>query len=178
MASRFKHVLVAYQDDARTCEAVADALCGTVGSGASSVSPIKGPWREGDGIDWDGHQRLGRWAEGRGRDWEQPSGLIDSLLDVAIAEDAIPGARVVVAHHGHIVLDKSVGTLDGTAPVVPGSIYDLASITKVVATANALMRLCLRVSRSRLAHVSSDAQPRHPGNGHARCVNLPPTRPD
>ena len=142
MASRFKHVLVAYQDDARTCEAVADALCGTVGvQGRLPVSPIKGPWREGDGIDWDGHQRLGRWVEGRGRDWEQPSGLIDSLLDVAIAEEAIPGARVVVAHHGHIVLDKSVGTLDGTAPVVPGSIYDLASITKVVATANALMRL-------------------------------------
>ena len=42
------------------------------------------------------------------------------------------------------MVDKAVGTLDGTAPVSPKSVYDLASITKVVATANALMTLSVQ----------------------------------
>lgn len=66
---------------------------------------------------------------------------VDSLLEVALSEEALPGARVVLAHRGQIVMDKSVGTLDGTSPVTPNTIYDLASITKVAVTANALMRM-------------------------------------
>ena len=64
---------------------------------------------------------------------------VDSLLEVALSEEALPGARVV--HRGQIVMDKSVGTLDGTSPVTPNTIYDLASVTKVAVTANALMRM-------------------------------------
>ena len=93
-------------------------------------------------MDWDGNQRLGRLVEGRRKDWNEPSLLVDSILEVALDEEAIPGARVLVAHQGNVVIDKTVGTLDGKAPVLPESLYDLASITKVAATANALMTLC------------------------------------
>lgn len=93
-------------------------------------------------MDWDGNHRLGLLVEGRRKDWQQPSLLVDSILEIALEEGAIPGARVLVAHQGNVVIDKTVGTLDGKAAVVPESVYDLASITKVVATANALMTLC------------------------------------
>ena len=53
----------------------------------------------------------------------------------------MPGARVVVAHAGQIVVDHTVGTLDGTHPTTPDAVYDLASITKVAATGNALMHM-------------------------------------
>ena len=143
LAANASTVLVAYQDDFRTCEAVADALCGIEAvQGKLPVSPAKGPWRAGDGMSWKGNQRLGRLVEERLKDWNQPSLLVDSILEIALEEGAIPGARVLVAHQGNVVLDKSVGTLDGTAPVASESVYDLASITKVVATANALMTLC------------------------------------
>ena len=142
MASRSSTVLVAYQDDFRTCEAVADALTGIEAiQGRLPVSPTAGPWIAGDGLNWAGNQRLGRLVEGRLSDWQRPSVRVDSILEIALDEGAMPGARVVVAHQGHVVLDKAVGTLDGTAPVSVESVYDLASITKVVATANALMRL-------------------------------------
>ena len=156
LSPRVSSVLVAYQDDSRTCEAVADALAGVASvQGKLPVSPTNAPWREGDGLNWRGNQRLGKWVDGRDSTWSKPSFLVDSLLHVAMEEEAMPGARVVVAHRGHIVLDKSVGTLDGEIPVSGTSLYDLASITKVAATANALMRL---VTENRLdvdAHLSS-----------------------
>ena len=142
LSSRAGGLLVAYQDDPRTCEAVADALVGVAPvQGALPVSPTQGPWKVGDGLAWSGHQRLGRWTEERTGFWAAPSALVDSLLNVALEEGALPGARVVVAHQGNIVMDKSFGTLDGVAPVTPESVYDVASITKVAVTANILMGL-------------------------------------
>ncbi|MAB73846.1 MAG: hypothetical protein CMC99_02730 [Flavobacteriales bacterium] len=142
LAPHVQSIMVAYQDDARTCEAVADALVGvTPVQGKLPVSPMDAPWREGDGLAWEGHQRLGKWVDARSAAWSEVSMRVDSLLEVALIEEALPGARVVVAHRGHIVMDKSVGTLDGTSPVTPNTIYDLASITKVAVTANALMRM-------------------------------------
>jgi hypothetical protein len=85
--------------------------------------------------------RLGRPLPERLGFWGPPREDVDSILDLAIKEEAMPGGRVVVAHRGQIVLDRSVGTLDGNAPVTSESLYDLASITKVAATANALMHL-------------------------------------
>ena len=66
---------------------------------------------------------------------------MDSLLQHALDKRAMPGARVVVAHAGQIVVDHTVGTLDGTHPTTPDAVYDLASITKVAATGNALMHM-------------------------------------
>jgi beta-N-acetylhexosaminidase len=142
LRQRASTILVAYQDDARTCEAVADALTGVAPArGVLPVSPVDAVWAVGEGLNWEGHQRLGRPVEGRLGFWQTPSDQVDSLLNVALEEEALPGARVVVAHHGQIVLDKSFGTLDGTRPVTPECVYDLASITKVAVTGNALMHL-------------------------------------
>ena len=142
LAPHVQSILVAYQDDAKSCEAVADALCGVRAvQGKLPVTPQNGAWKESDGLEWSGHHRLGKLEDGRLGFWSHPSAQVDSILDVALTQEAIPGARVVIAHQGSIVMDKSVGTLDGEAPVTPESIYDLASITKVAATANVLMRL-------------------------------------
>ena len=142
LRERTSTLIVAYQDDSRTCEAVADALTGVApASGALPVSPVDAVWSVGDGLIWEGHHRLGRPVSERLGFWQSPSHRVDSLLKVALEEDAMPGARVVVAHRGQIVLDKSFGTLDGARPVTPESVYDLASITKVAVTGNALMHL-------------------------------------
>ena len=53
----------------------------------------------------------------------------------------MPGCRIVVAHKGEVVHDKSYGTLDGVKPVSDETIYDLASITKIAATSICLMKL-------------------------------------
>jgi CubicO group peptidase (beta-lactamase class C family) len=69
---------------------------------------------------------------------------LDSIIRVAIAEGAAPGASVAVGRHGRLVYLKGYGTLDYPAgsPIVEGStIYDLASLTKVIATTTSAMIL-------------------------------------
>jgi CubicO group peptidase (beta-lactamase class C family) len=69
---------------------------------------------------------------------------LDSIIRVGIAEGAAPGASVAVGRYGRLVHLKGYGTLDYSAgsPVVDAStIYDLASLTKVVATTTSAMIL-------------------------------------
>ena len=62
LADKCEHDLVAYQDDFRTCEAVADALCGI--EAVQDDSPRKGPWRAGDGLGWRGTNGSVAWLKG------------------------------------------------------------------------------------------------------------------
>ena len=68
---------------------------------------------------------------------------IDSLITLAINERAIPGCQLLVAKDGYIILDKSYGflTYDSLNPVHSNTLYDLASLTKPLATTQALMFL-------------------------------------
>jgi CubicO group peptidase (beta-lactamase class C family) len=66
------------------------------------------------------------------------------LLGCAIDQFAFPGAAVAIAHRGKLVAVKGMGrfTYDlESPPVKPDTIYDLASITKVIATTPACMLL-------------------------------------
>ena len=69
---------------------------------------------------------------------------LDSLMRVALAEHVAPGASLAVGRHGRIVYMESFGRLD-TASASPAvdenSIYDMASLTKVIATTTAAMIL-------------------------------------
>jgi beta-N-acetylhexosaminidase len=68
---------------------------------------------------------------------------IDVLINNAIAKNAIPGCRILAAKDGKIFYDKSFGyhTYKKTTSVSSSSIYDLASVTKVLSTTLAVMKL-------------------------------------
>ena len=59
------------------------------------------------------------------------------------SDSAFPGGVVLAAKDGQIFLHKAFGyhTYDNQKPVTRGSIFDLASITKVIATTSAVMKL-------------------------------------
>jgi len=66
------------------------------------------------------------------------------VLQAGLEQRAFPGASVAVTHHGKLVALKGLGhfTYEAVSPeVTPETIYDLASITKVVATTAACMLL-------------------------------------
>ena len=65
------------------------------------------------------------------------------MLLEAVADSAFPGGVILAAKNGDIFLHKAFGyhTYSKKKPVMRGNIYDLASITKVVATTSALMKL-------------------------------------
>ena len=69
--------------------------------------------------------------------------LIDDIVKEALIEEAIPGCQVLVAKDGTIVFNKAYGyqTYDSTYKINAGTKYDLASITKVLATTQGIMYL-------------------------------------
>lgn len=68
---------------------------------------------------------------------------VDSIIKEAIAAHATPGCQVLVSHQGRLVLHKAYGThtyID-TANVKLNDIYDIASVTKIMSTTLAIMKL-------------------------------------
>jgi CubicO group peptidase (beta-lactamase class C family) len=69
---------------------------------------------------------------------------LDSILAVALAEHAAPGASLAVGRYGRLAYLESYGRLDtasASARVDSGTMYDMASLTKVIATTTAAMIL-------------------------------------
>ncbi len=66
------------------------------------------------------------------------------VLRSGVAQRAFPGAAVAVTHQGKLIAHKGLGrfTYDATSPAITAeTIYDLASVTKVIATTTACMIL-------------------------------------
>lgn len=69
--------------------------------------------------------------------------MIDSVVQNAIENKAMPGCQVLVARNGKVVYHKAFGThlYDLCDTVKITDLYDIASITKITATALGAMRL-------------------------------------
>jgi SSS family transporter len=69
---------------------------------------------------------------------------IDRIIALGIATKKFPGAVVIAGHNGHIVFEKAYGNRSLTPvpeAMTEDTIFDLASLTKVLATAPAVMQL-------------------------------------
>jgi beta-N-acetylhexosaminidase len=68
---------------------------------------------------------------------------IDNIISEAISKQALPGCQVLVARHGMVIMNNSYGNLvyNSKRPAKSTDLYDLASLTKVLATTQAVMRL-------------------------------------
>jgi len=80
----------------------------------------------------------------RSQDKHPDFSRIDSLINSSIEDSAFPGAVVLISKNNKIIYEKSFGHLtydDTSAIVTTNTIYDLASLTKVIATTTATM-LC------------------------------------
>jgi CubicO group peptidase (beta-lactamase class C family) len=69
---------------------------------------------------------------------------VDSVIEAAIADSAAPGAALAVGRHGRLVRLRGYGRLDwapDAGAVNDSSIYDMASLSKVVGLTTAMMIL-------------------------------------
>ena len=72
---------------------------------------------------------------------------MDALIAQAVERKELPGAVVIVGHRGKIVWRKAYGSralLPQREAMTPDTIFDAASLTKVVATATSIMLLVER----------------------------------
>ena len=71
-------------------------------------------------------------------------GQVDSIINQAIADGNIPGAVLIVGHDGKIEYRKAYGNRalePRREPMTMDTIFDVASLTKVIATTTAVMQL-------------------------------------
>ncbi len=71
-------------------------------------------------------------------------GNVDAIIRQAIADGNIPGAVLVVGHDGKVIYRKAYGERSlepRRQPMTLDTIFDLASLTKVIATTTAVMQL-------------------------------------
>ena len=70
---------------------------------------------------------------------------IDALIEQAMRDRRLPGAVVVVGHGGEIVYERAFGARalapETPEPMTVDTVFDLASLTKVVATTTSVMML-------------------------------------
>src|SRR5690606_8885058 len=139
-----KTVTVGYENDAYTQSNLAQAIFGKVefkGRLPVTASPLSA---YNQGITTASVRVLQYGLpESVGIDGKILNQQIDSLVKTAIFEEAIPGCEVLVAKNNMIVFQKAYGhhTYENENPVELYDIYDLASITKVVAGTAAIMKL-------------------------------------
>ena len=69
---------------------------------------------------------------------------IEEIVNQGIAAHLLPGAVVIVGHDGHIVYRRAFGMrslLPTREQMTPGTVFDMASLTKPLITATAVMQL-------------------------------------
>lgn len=137
------NLVAAYEYHPYAQQAMAQAVVGALKiNGQIPVS--SGEFKQGDGIALESHGVIGfDFPSNVGMDYSTLL-KIDSIVQEALANKATPGCQVLVAKGGKIIYDKGFGCTfySGDCQAVNhGTIYDLASVTKVLSTGMALMKL-------------------------------------
>ncbi|MFT6807778.1 MAG: beta-N-acetylhexosaminidase, partial [Saprospiraceae bacterium] len=136
-------VIVAYEEDKMAQEAAAQGIMGA--NDISGKLPVSASTRypNGTGIHIPNINRLGyAIPEAVGLNTDTLN-KIQSIVDELIKERAAPGCQVLIAKNNKVVYHKAFGhhTYDKKVPVQVDDIYDLASVTKVLASSLSAMHL-------------------------------------
>ena len=136
-----KVLLACYEDDEITQETAADLLQGKISPKGKLPVTVCPDLKYGTGItDLKILPVIQPSAIGFN---EQKLQVIDSIVNDGIAQQAFPGAVVLVAKDGRLVYNKAFGKMAFTndSPMTTETIFDLASVTKICATTMAVMKL-------------------------------------
>lgn len=153
----FRHIcdvngaLVAYEDDSITQSVTADIMLGLVSAkGKLPVTPCPGMKSEQRIIPVKTiaeapvrNLKSTFFAEDAGVIKPDVLEKLNMFIQRAIVAKAFPGCRVFASKNGKVFYDESFGYLeyDKKERVTNNTIYDLASVTKVVSTTLAVMKL-------------------------------------
>jgi len=141
--SNYKAIIMAYEYMPSLMKASANVMLG-LSPGTNGKLPVSTVYfKEGSGIDLPGGSAQKLKAL-RDELQKKKFASVDSIALAGIADKAYPGCEIVAMKDGEVVYQRSFGayTYNSDAKKVSdGTIYDLASVTKVAATSLALMKL-------------------------------------
>ncbi len=136
-------VVCTYSDCEVSTEAIVEALFGEIPTGGKLPVTIPGLFSYGCGIDLSQSILRKDIPENAGMNRDSLARL-DSIMSEAIQDHVFPGGQLLVAKDGAVVYNKSFGSFEynsKSTKVSASTIYDIASVTKVIATTSAIMRL-------------------------------------
>jgi beta-N-acetylhexosaminidase len=138
-----KNVIVSFEDLEQNNQLAVQVLFG--GSKATGILPVTvcKEFPMGAGIFTEAKPRFEYLFPEEKNVVSLPLQFIDTIVMDAIAKKAMPGAQVLVAKDGKVIYQKAFGyqTYDSAIAVKNYHMYDLASLTKILATTIAVMRL-------------------------------------
>ena len=136
-------IVMSYQNSKIAQQKSAQVLFGAVA--AKGELPVSsGPYFSvGDGITYNAIQSLSYGLPERVGMSSLKLKKIDSIANHAVNNNMTPGIQLIVARKGKVIYNKNFGkhTYKGKEKVKPEDIYDVASLTKIVATLPLLMEL-------------------------------------
>lgn len=136
-------VVVAYQNSAIAQERTAQVIFGAIpAKGVLPVTPNP-TFPVKTGIELKSSMRLGYSFPERVGLSSAKLAIVDKLVQNGIDSLMYPGAQVVVARRGKVVYNKGFGhpTYTSNDSITTEHIYDLASLTKILATLPMIMKM-------------------------------------
>lgn len=127
-------IVISYQNTDLAQDISAQMIFGAVDSKGKLPVNIKDNFSEGYGLYVSNIKRLGYSLPEDVQLDSKKLNKIDELAQIVIDSAMAPGVQVLVARHGKIVYRKNFGyyTYDALRKVDDNSIYDLASVTKIL----------------------------------------------
>lgn len=133
-------LVIAYESSPLAQQSAAKALFGGIKVDGKLPVNVSGVAEMGAGVELP-KTRLGFATLKDANLKPNLSERIDSAIYACLKSGAFPGAQVLVAKGGDIVLNKNYGrTTNGGNPVTESTIYDLASVSKTVGTLPGIMK--------------------------------------
>lgn len=136
-------VIVSYQNGDIAQEVSAELIFGAIAAKGMLPVSINSTFKAGDGFATDKLDRLGfSTPENVGMSSEKLN-QIEKIANKAIDGKMTPGVQVLVARKGKVIYQKSFGhhTYENKTRVKNTDLYDVASLTKIVATLPNVMQL-------------------------------------
>ena len=135
-------ILVAYQNSKLAQELSAQMLFGAFAAKGKLPVSIRDEFKQGVGLET---KTLGRLQYTIPEEVQMSSLVlkkIDSLASHILEENMVPGFQILAARHGKVFLQKSYGyhTDKKVVKVKNSDLYDLASLTKILASLPLLMK--------------------------------------
>jgi len=129
-------VVMSYQNSDIAQEVSAELLFGAIDAKGKLPVSINTNFTVNDGLTTQKLNRLGFTAPENAGMNPVVLSKIDNLANFAISNKMTPGIQVLVARKGKVVYQKSFGyhNYENKVKVVNSDIYDIASLTKIVAT--------------------------------------------
>jgi beta-N-acetylhexosaminidase len=139
----FPAVLCAYDDAEPLMEAAVEALMGEIDIGGKLPVRVSDKYAMGAGIPLQ--QSVLRLADRSTTERDAEAfRAVDEIVRTAIADSAFPAAQVAVVHRSALVYNKAFGTYTYEAAsrdIDVTTMFDLASLSKVIGTTTAVMKL-------------------------------------